>query len=451
MDKRLTKQAIVISVTVLFFIVIGLGIRHSLQPPPTCFDNKRNQGEEGIDCGGPCIPCRLKENPSFSLMGSPYYLPEPGGKIDIIFRLVNKDQEWGAKSFSYKVILEGDNQQKEEFIRSGFILPRQSKLFVLPLVSTNIKNPRIKIEILKDSIQWAKVVEGVKLDLGDPFIVTNIKVLTPLSPPGTEYNVYLFVKTLKLGMRDPEVYNLQKVLAQYPDIYPEGKISGYFDSATERAVKKFQRKYGIRTTGEVGPQTRAQLNELFGPKESEPFSYTFTKTLRRGMEGIEVINLQRALALDATVKPKGSISGYFGPATERAVKEFQKKYGIPATGEVGPLTRQKLNELFSHPEETKPRLPDEYFEPYEASLKVKGELYNTTPFHWKEGKVIIVLCDKAGNPVAVGISPLENIRYDKPSGFVIQWKQKMPRGVRVCEKLGDINVLSEDNVYIEEK
>jgi hypothetical protein len=26
-------------------------------PRPTCFDKKQNGQEEGIDCGGPCIPC----------------------------------------------------------------------------------------------------------------------------------------------------------------------------------------------------------------------------------------------------------------------------------------------------------------------------------------------------------------------------------------------------------
>jgi len=27
------------------------------KPVPDCFDNIQNQGEQGIDCGGPCVPC----------------------------------------------------------------------------------------------------------------------------------------------------------------------------------------------------------------------------------------------------------------------------------------------------------------------------------------------------------------------------------------------------------
>ncbi len=33
-------------------------------PCPTCYDGIQNQGEEGIDCGGPCPPCKYIERPS---------------------------------------------------------------------------------------------------------------------------------------------------------------------------------------------------------------------------------------------------------------------------------------------------------------------------------------------------------------------------------------------------
>ena len=60
---------------------------------------------------------------------------------------------------------------------------------------------------------------------------------------------------------------LQTVLANDPDVYPNGLITGYFGPATLAAVKKFQVKYGIASSGNpgyglVGPKTRAKLNEL---------------------------------------------------------------------------------------------------------------------------------------------------------------------------------------------
>ncbi|OGZ44267.1 MAG: hypothetical protein A2756_05370 [Candidatus Ryanbacteria bacterium RIFCSPHIGHO2_01_FULL_48_27] len=64
------------------------------------------------------------------------------------------------------------------------------------------------------------------------------------------------------GMENKQVLRLQQILARYPDIYPEASITGYFGVATERAVKRFQKKYGLEQTGGTGPRTRTILNAL---------------------------------------------------------------------------------------------------------------------------------------------------------------------------------------------
>lgn len=42
--------ALIILALVIYFVFIAI-------PEATCLDNKKNQGEEGVDCGGPCDPC----------------------------------------------------------------------------------------------------------------------------------------------------------------------------------------------------------------------------------------------------------------------------------------------------------------------------------------------------------------------------------------------------------
>lgn len=64
------------------------------------------------------------------------------------------------------------------------------------------------------------------------------------------------------------------------------------------------------------------------------------------MRGDEVRQLQTLLRQDKTLYPNGIVNGTFGPATTRAVKNFQKKYGIAQTGTVGPATRAKLIQVF---------------------------------------------------------------------------------------------------------
>lgn len=76
----------------------------------------------------------------------------------------------------------------------------------------------------------------------------------------------------------------------------------------------------------------------------------FTRNLRSGLSGPDVKELQKFLAEDHALYPAGEVTGYFGTLTEQAVERFQKKYDIaaqtnPGYGLVGPLTREKLNDL----------------------------------------------------------------------------------------------------------
>jgi len=447
MDKRLQKQLIIGAIFLTFFLSIGAGIYLTVKPQATCFDNKRNQRETEVDCGGPCIPCDLKNNPPITVQKQPTFFITQDQKINIFFQLLNSDSEWGAKSFSYQLTLNGQNGETQKLNFSDFILPQEIKYILLPQVKVNFIPQSVTIDIDLKTIIWSKPIEGINLKLGGLFILTGVKILEPTTNTDIYKNVYTFTKSLQLGMKDPEVYNLQKVLSQTPSIYPEGQVTGYFGKATEAAVKKFQEKYGIRITGEVGPQTRAKLNELYGSKEQQPFSYTFDtkKVLKIGMQGIDIINLQQALALDSGYSPTGMVSGTFDKATEDAVKEFQKKYNIQVTGQVGTLTVAKLNELFSQSSVTNSQLTQETFEPYEAKLKVEGNVYNSAPFNWKKGEIGVVLCDENKNPVTIGTASLENIISGKTTPFTIIWYYDLPKNLIVCEKETHVNVLDIDN------
>lgn len=88
-------------------------------------------------------------------------------------------------------------------------------------------------------------------------------------------------------------------------------------------------------------------------KELDP-DFVFSKNLTLNSQGREVQELQKCLAKDPEVYPDGIISGYFGSKTRAAVIKFQEKYkeeiltpiGLSkGTGDVKPMTRDKLNEI----------------------------------------------------------------------------------------------------------
>lgn len=81
--------------------------------------------------------------------------------------------------------------------------------------------------------------------------------------------------------------------------------------------------------------------------------FNFVRPLALGLRHADVSNLQRALKTDSSIYPEGLTTGYFGPATLRAVQKFQEKYNIASPGAVGygtvgPKTRSKLNELYGN-------------------------------------------------------------------------------------------------------
>jgi len=65
-----------------------------------------------------------------------------------------------------------------------------------------------------------------------------------------------------------------------------------------------------------------------------------TKTIKRGSTGKQVEYLQKFLNWYGNYAL--SVDGDFGPATDKALKKFQKAVGIDADGIAGPITRNKM-------------------------------------------------------------------------------------------------------------
>lgn len=66
-------------------------------------------------------------------------------------------------------------------------------------------------------------------------------------------------KPLKLDMNNEQVKNAQEILAGIG--FEPGRTDGYFNEATETAVKAFQRKNGMKVTGVINAKTAAALED----------------------------------------------------------------------------------------------------------------------------------------------------------------------------------------------
>ncbi len=147
----------------------------------------------------------------------------------------------------------------------------------------------------------------------------------------------IFTRHLMIGDVGNDVSALQQFLKKFPDIYPEGRVTGYFGPLTESAVKNYQKLRDIESIGEVGPMTRKLITEeiLNSPSDLD-------RHLQVGDIGGDVVTLQKFLKKFPEIYPEGVVTGYFGFLTESAVKKYQDLHNIESIGEVGPLTRQLI-------------------------------------------------------------------------------------------------------------
>ena len=202
----------------------------------------------------------------------------------------------------------------------------------------------------------------------------NISILTDTpvqniaeSYPGTP---------LRLGDVSNEVKIIQTQLNRISQNYPAiPKIrleNGLFGSDTEEAVRTFQQIFSLPVTGTVDKATWyaikryyngvKQLAELVSEGitiEEATLPYP-TEGLRPGMQGAEIRTLQYYLDIISYFNPALEIipiNGVFDQRTERAVKAFQRFYGLPETGFVDEET---WNLIFKIYRDTAATLPEGY-------------------------------------------------------------------------------------------
>ena len=72
----------------------------------------------------------------------------------------------------------------------------------------------------------------------------------------------MLMTQLDVGSRGAEVMKLQQFLAGSGAVYPEGIVSGYYGTLTQKAVLQFQASFDLPQAGRVGPMTIAAINAL---------------------------------------------------------------------------------------------------------------------------------------------------------------------------------------------
>ncbi len=104
LNWALKRKIITVSIVVGFFLVLGVGTYFFTKPDPTCFDAKKNQNENGVDCGGVCaLQCKDDIAPLQTLWTKSF--PIRPFVYDIAALVENTNTHAGVQEFSYTVEL----------------------------------------------------------------------------------------------------------------------------------------------------------------------------------------------------------------------------------------------------------------------------------------------------------------------------------------------------------
>ena len=135
------------------------------------------------------------------------------------------------------------------------------------------------------------------------------------------------------------IYTLQQRLKDLG--YYTIRVDGIYGSGTQRAVRDFQSVNGLYVTGKADHTTQTLLySSAAKPAGSQSSTGSYVTLSRSGRYDARVVTLQRRLK--ALGYLSGSVDGYFGSQTYRAVRYFQQRNGIAVTGIADAYTQQVL-------------------------------------------------------------------------------------------------------------
>lgn len=240
--------------------------------------------------------------------------------------------------------------------------------FVEPLAAKFCNGTTVTCEGLS---QWGSenlAQQGYSFDqilrsyYGNVEIVPNAPVRGIVSSyPGTP---------LQRGSSGPAVVviqtSLNRIAQNYPAIPKLSTVDGIFGSRTEASVRAFQQIFGLTPDGIVGPATWYALVRLYTAvtslaelrSQGQQFyaiNWSPPNSLQIGDTGEKVQLLQYMLSVLSTYIPEIpnlTVDGIYGNATRAAVIAAQRRFGLPETGIVDPLTWDEIYDQYAGIENT---------------------------------------------------------------------------------------------------
>ncbi|GAA1966413.1 N-acetylmuramoyl-L-alanine amidase [Amycolatopsis minnesotensis] len=186
------------------------------------------------------------------------------------------------------------------------------------------------------------------------------------------------MRVLRRGDAGADVAEIRSMLSAL-GLLPSGAAANgsadQFDPFVEQAVRGFQQRRGLITDGVVGPATYRVLRGASYHLGSRPLAHLMSAPVT----GDDVFALQERLTelgYDAS-RP----DGVFGASTERALRDFQRDYGLIIDGICGAATVRALRQLSPRARGGRPVFLREQEQVRRAGPRLRGKRIVIDPGH----------------------------------------------------------------------
>lgn len=158
MSNRLIKQLVYSAFYLVVFVGISLLVYFVyFRPAPSCFDNKQNQNEEGVDCGAVCGKICLGSDfrPLF-VVGNPKIF-NPVGDSPVLFAAIkNPNSNYAARHFAYQFnLFDEKGILKNSWRGRSFIYSNETKYVGVFLSGQKIDFTNKRLELVIEDEKWA--------------------------------------------------------------------------------------------------------------------------------------------------------------------------------------------------------------------------------------------------------------------------------------------------------
>ena len=224
--NRFLKQIIIALVCLLILVIVGVGIYLITKPRlPTCDDGIQNQKETGVDCGGPCSPCLWQIREDFEIIFIEA-VKTKDNYLDLVAKIKNPNQDWGAESFSYVFDLyDSENNLIISDKGTSYILPLETRYIIKQrvLAEAEISNVEFKVA----DIRWQELTDYEEVEL----LIKN-----------PEFKQTEALSQLTATLENISSYNLDKVDVYVVLFDKESKILGAGKTELRTILSK-ERRY----------------------------------------------------------------------------------------------------------------------------------------------------------------------------------------------------------------